>query len=90
MDEPALRKLLEQLHTEIEHTQSVDEKGRELLRDLGSDIRELLARSEADQAQAQQSLLGRLEESISYLEVSHPTLTNTISKILESLSNAGI
>jgi hypothetical protein len=90
MDEQGLRTLLEQLHAEIEHTQSVDEKGRDVLRDLGSDIRELLARSEADQTQAEQSLLGRLEESISYLEVTHPTLTNTLSKILESLSNAGI
>lgn len=90
MDEQGLRTLLEQLHAEIEHTQSVDEKGRDLLRDLGSDIRELLARSEADQTPAGQSLLGRLEESISYLEVTHPTLTNTLSKILESLSNAGI
>lgn len=90
MDEKSLRELLEQLHAEIEHTESVDEKGRKLLRDLGSDIRELLARSEEDQAQAQQSLLGRLDESISYLEATHPTLTNTLSKLLESLSNAGI
>ncbi len=90
MNEQGLRNLLEQLHAELEHTQSVDEKGRELLRDLGSDIRELLARSEEDPTRANQSLLGRLEESISYLEVTHPTLTNTLSKLLETLSNAGI
>ena len=90
MEEQELRKLLEQLHTEIEHTQSVDDTGRALLRDLGSDIRELLARSDADQSQAKQSLFGRLEESISYLEVTHPTLTNTIAQLMESLSNAGI
>ncbi|HEY3312183.1 MAG TPA: DUF4404 family protein [Anaerolineales bacterium] len=90
MDEQELRKLLEQLHTEIEHTQSVDDKGRELLRDLGSDIRELLARSETKPTQAQQSIVDRLEESISYLEVTHPILTNALAKVLESLSNAGI
>jgi len=90
MDEQDLRKLLEQLHAEIEHTSSVDEKGRELLRDLGSDIDDLLARSKEDQTQVQQSLIGRLEESIQYLEVTHPTLTNTLSKLMESLSNAGI
>ena len=90
MDEQALRKLLEQLHSEIEQTHSVDEKGRELLRDLGSDINELLERSEADPAQVQHSLLSRLEDSISYLEVTHPTLTATLSQLMESLSNAGI
>ena len=90
MDEQGLRKLLEELHKEIEHTQSVDVKGREMLHDLTGDIRELLARSEEPSAQSRQSLLVRLEESISYLEVTHPTLTSTLSNLLESLSNAGI
>jgi hypothetical protein len=90
MEEQELRKLLEQLHNEIEQTQSVDEKGRDLLQDLGSDIRELLARSGQDNLEARPSVLKRMEDSVSYLEVTHPTLTNTLSKILESLSNAGI
>ena len=90
MEEQDLRKLLEQLHAEIEHIHSVDDKGRELLRDLGNDINDLLDRSQEEPVEVEQSLLGRLEESISYLEVTHPTLTNTLSKILESLSNAGI
>jgi hypothetical protein len=90
MDEQELRKLLEQLHNEIEHTESVDDKGRDLLRDLGGDIRDLLARSGQENIDARPTLLTRLEESISYLEVTHPTLTNTLSKLMESLSNAGI
>jgi hypothetical protein len=88
MDNNELRTMLEQLHGEIEHTESIDEKGRELLRDLAGDIRELLARTENEKAQP--TMLKRLEDSISYLEVTHPTITNTLSKILESLSNAGI
>jgi hypothetical protein len=90
MDEQGLRNLVEQLHKELENTQSVDQKGRDLLRDLDDDIHHLLSRSGADHPSTEQSLFGRLEESISYLEVTHPTLTNTLSKILESLSNAGI
>ncbi len=90
MDNQELRKLLEQLHSEIDQTDSVDEKGRELLQALGNDIRELLARSAEEPSQAQPSMLERLENSISYLEVTHPTLTNTLSALLESLSNAGI
>ena len=88
MNNNELRTMLEQLHGEIEHTESVDEKSLELLRELGTDIRELLARSTGEQVQP--SMLKRLEDSISYLEVTHPTITNTLSKILESLSNAGI
>jgi hypothetical protein len=90
MDNQELGKLLEQLHSEIEHTESIDEKGRERLRDLAKDIGELLARSNDGQTQAQTSLLERLEDSISYLEVTHPTLTQTLSRVLETLSNAGI
>jgi hypothetical protein len=88
MENNELRTMLEELHNEIENTESIDEKGRELLRDLGDDIRELLARSEGEQAQP--TMLKRLEESISYLEVTHPTLTGTLSRLLEGLSNAGI
>lgn len=88
MDQQELRQLLEQLHTELEQAKNIDEKGQELLKDLSTDIRELLARSEPEQAQT--SLLDRLGDSISYLEVTHPTLTNTLARILETLSNAGI
>jgi len=49
MDNQELGKLLEQLHSEIEHTESIDEKGRERLRDLATDIGELLARSDNGQ-----------------------------------------
>jgi chromosome segregation ATPase len=90
MDNQELGKLLEQLHSEIEHTESIDDKGRERLRDLATDIGELLARSSDEQTQAQTSVLERLEDSISYLEVTHPTLTQTLTRVLETLSNAGI
>jgi len=90
MDNQELGKLLEQLHSEIEHTESIDEKGRERLRDLAADIGDLLVRSDNEQPQAQESVLERLEDSISYLEVTHPTLTQTLSRVLETLSNAGI
>jgi hypothetical protein len=90
MDNQELRKLLEQLHGQIEQTESIDEKGRELLRDLAADINELLSRSNGGPARIQTSLLERLEDSISYLEVTHPVLTQTLSRVLETLSNAGI
>ena len=90
MADQELRKLLEQLHSEIENTQNVDEKSQEILRDLGADIRGLLERSETSQVQLHPTLVTRLEEAIDDFEVTYPALTTTISKILDILSGAGI
>jgi hypothetical protein len=90
MDDNELRKLLLQLHDEIKNTQSVDEKGSELLRDLDGDIRDLLERSEENPTQSRPSLIGRLESTLDHFEITHPTLTRLISNLLDTLSNAGI
>lgn len=90
MDKQELRKLLDQLHSEIENAESIEDSDREQLRHLAGDIGDLLARSSSRTVNAQPPLLERMEDSISYLEVTHPTLTQTLSKMLETLSNAGI
>ena len=90
MDNKKSRKLLQQLHDEINNTQTVDEKGSILLRDLKGDISELLERSEENPAQSHPSIVQRLESALSHFEVTHPDLTTLISKLLDSLSNAGI
>ncbi len=90
MDDKELRKHLEDLHSEIENTESVDEKGRELLRDVKADIGDLLERSASGTVQAEPLALSRLEEAIDALEASHPTLTRMLAQLLETLSNAGI
>ena len=88
MADKKLTKLLEQLHNELDNTDAVDEKGRELLRALNADIEELLERSEG--GQSDESLLERLQESIDHFEVTHPTLTAALSHIMNALNNAGI
>jgi hypothetical protein len=90
MDNNELRKLLLQLHDEIRNTQSVDEKGSELLRDLDGDIQDLLERSEENPVQFHPSLVQRLEGTLDHFEVTHPSLTRLISNLLDTLSNAGI
>ena len=89
MDSKNIENLLQQLHTEIERTEHMDEKGKELLRELSSDIQELLERSDAP-GTPKLSLTQRLEESVDHFEVTHPTLTTMLSELLNSLSNAGI
>lgn len=87
MTEKNLGKLLGQLRDELAKTDAVDEKGRDLLRALDADIHTLLDRSEAD---SDDSLLERMQNTIDYFERTHPALTSTISSILTALNNAGI
>ena len=90
MTDNKLSKLLEELHTELDSTEAVDEKGRELLRALNTDIEELLDRSELGQSDDDDSLLERWQEYIDHFEVTHPTLTAALSHLMTALNNAGI
>jgi hypothetical protein len=90
MGNQELQKLLEQLHREIEHTPAVDPKGRELLRDLNTDITDLIERSEGDVKGPNAFTIQSLENSIEHFEVTHPTLTEILSRFLTILSNSGI
>jgi hypothetical protein len=90
MENEELRKLLQQLHDEIEKTQTIDEKGTEILSDLDGDIRALLERSEEQLTPVQPSIIQRLDAGLLHFEVTHPSLTVMISKLLDTLSNSGI
>ena len=91
MTDNKLSTLLEQLHTELDSTEALDEKGRELLLALNADIDELLERSEVGQSDDNDdSLLERWQAAIDHFEVTHPTLTNALSHIMTALNNAGI
>ena len=90
MNDQELCQLLEKVHDEIEATQSVDAKERELLQDLETDIRALLERCESEQVQSRPLTVRRLEDAIEYLAVNHPTLTSMLSNMSAILSNAGV
>jgi predicted component of type VI protein secretion system len=90
MDDQELHNLLEQLHSEIERSDTVDEEERELLQHLAADIRRLLDRSEGEVNPSETSMIKRVEESIDQYEITHPDLTMLLSKLLTILSNAGI
>ena len=84
-----LRELLERLHNELEQTDSVDEKGNEMLRHLDTDIRTLLKRS-GTKVEADEPMLERLQDSIDHFETSYPNLTRMLSEMMTILSNAGV
>ena len=90
MDDQELRKLIAELHAEIQNTHVVDEKSQELLRDLEADIRGLIERAGGQITPVHPSTIQRLETGLDQFELSHPALTALISRVLETLSNAGI
>jgi hypothetical protein len=91
MDDKQIREHLEELRGEIDKVESTDEKAQDLLRDLGADIRELLEHStKSGKLQPGPLTLPRMEQAIESLESDHPTLTQLLSQLLETLSNAGI
>lgn len=90
MDDQELRKLIEQLHAEIQNTQPVDEKGQKLLLQLESEIQELLGQNAGNGNPVHPSTIQRMEEALDQFEASHPALTALLSRLLEGLSNAGI
>ncbi len=90
MDDNELRNQLQNLQDEIKNTPAVDDKGAQMLRELDADIRALLERSAESHLQIQASFTQRLEGTLYHFEVTHPDLTALISRLMESLSNAGI
>jgi len=90
MDNGTLKKALEQLHEEIQKTETVDQSQSEMLQHLVKDVDDLLARSgELDQAQ-NASVVDRLTRAIELFEITHPSLTARMNKLLNILSSAGI
>lgn len=87
MPEQQLRKLLDQLHGELDHVDQLDESGRELLRTLAADIENRLDPDIDDETNP---LLSNLQAATERFEASHPALTKLISDTLSALSNAGI
>ena len=92
-NENEIRQTLIQLHDELERTHTLDENERVMMRHLMNDIQEMLDRPEQGDTpryQANPSLVDQLEQAVSEMEVSHPTLSGVIQKALDILNIAGI
>jgi hypothetical protein len=92
-DQRQILDTLKELHDELERIHFMDEKERNLVRHLMTDIEEHLRHFDAGAAPGYQpspSSMERLRKAINFFEVSHPTLTRMIEKALEALDVAGI
>ena len=89
MTDQNLRELLEKVHNELERAETMDEKGKEMLRHLDADIRTLLKRS-GTKVEADEPVLERLQDTIDHFETAYPRLTMMLSEMMTILSNAGV
>jgi len=90
MSDQDLRKLLGDIQREIDETQPEDEKERQLLRQIQSDIRALLERPESERLEAEESFIEQVNDAVDRFQVTYPRLTMMLSQMSSILSNAGI
>lgn len=87
MAESDLQKKLQNLHDEIEKTQTDDEEKQATLNELQSLIQQAMDEPEDYR---KRSLRARLQESLLGFEVEHPSLTASMETVCEYLSSLGI
>ena len=87
-EQQRLRQMLEQLHAELQRSHGLDDRSRERLDSALRDIEDLLTRTEA--GTPPESIMERLREAIGVFEQTHPTLTEAIGRLADTLANIGI
>ncbi len=90
MTNQQLRHTLEQLHGELEQTQSVDEETAAVLTDLDSHIQALLKRPDQELVQKHHGLTASLREALIRFEGAYPQLTLYIERVLDGFNEMGI
>lgn len=88
MNKKHLEQTLEELHKNLEDTESLDDHTVELLNSVKKDIEMLLGEEEVEQHEG--SIRDRLDKAVLQLDESYPELTNNIRQVIQVLSNMGI
>lgn len=81
-----LEETLEQLRQQLSEIDSLDSDERDRLQAAVTEIQESL---DADEVSSQ-SLAERLSEATAHFSEAHPTLTNSVGRIADMLSQMGI
>jgi len=89
MPREQLRKLVNQLHDELDGTREVDEESRRLLGELTGDI-EALVGEQPSAPEEHESALERAEEAAVDFEAEHPRVSGILREIMGALSRLGI
>ena len=84
MPERRLRETLQQLHQELDRTDTVSAEDRALLQDLVQDIQQVLERPEEGTPEHNESLNGRLRAAAEEFEEAHPALTLALRRVIDA------
>ena len=85
MSDDDLRELLAQLHTRLGGAKSLDAESRKLLTTVARDIESTLA-----QSGGARKATDRLEALAVRFETDHPTITEVLRDIVDTLGRAGV
>jgi hypothetical protein len=91
MDVDRLREHLHQLHRELSGIERLDARSSDLLGQVREDIRRLLGEPEPGQGLPPSAAVpGRLERLAVGFEAEHPTLAESLRRLIDLLSKAGV
>lgn len=90
MDKDQLNESLVKLRDELSSLPELDNASREALRRLDGDIHRILQSPGDVPPSHHASLLESLEDSVQYLEASHPTITALMNRLIKAMSDMGI
>jgi len=88
MPERTLREILDELHGRLEHSEDLDPRAREALRETAAEIQETLEASGSDGLYGE--LRDRLSEALARFEGEHPRLAETVRRLVDQLWEMGI
>jgi hypothetical protein len=88
MQPEQLRATLAELERQLGESASLDDQSRQALEQALRDIRATLA--EQTVQQERQTLIGRLRLAVERFEGTHPTLTGTLTRLIDGLVEMGI
>ncbi len=88
MDKDELYKSLEALQEEINRLEVSDEAGRERIKHLISDLE--IQIENPDDSEQTETLVNKIPKLIEHFEVEHPRITETLNRIMVTLSDMGI
>ncbi len=90
MDQKQLRKTLEDLHAELEQTESVDDETAAQLAELEGHIQTLLKRPDQELMSKHHGLSASLRSALVNFGEMYPRLTLYIERVLDGLNEMGI
>lgn len=84
-----LRQIAKELEAELDSLDRVDEQSRQVLEDALDDLRAALKHKDTTSLQSE-TLVERLHTAEEYFQVSHPTVSGLVLRMIDALGQLGI